>query len=309
MTSTKLCGIINVTPDSFSDGGDYFDPQKAIQHGLELVHQGAEVLDIGGESTRPGSSPVDNQDEINRITPVVKELNEKVDAEISVDTWKAEVARAAIEAGAHIINDITGLLGDSKMIDVLADSNVKIIAMFNPIIARPNHPSSAKFRDFGGEWAFSDSELQEMEKMPIVNCMMKYIDRIIELTTEKGIDQSRIIFDPGIGFALTKKENYELINAVDKIHEKGYEVFLGVSRKRFVVNTIEGLNLPSDPETDQGFNNRDLGSAIITAYAAAKDVEYVRIHSISEHKIARAIMANIVHPEKIKDESFGEYKN
>lgn len=309
MAKTKLCGIINVTPDSFSDGGQYFDPQVAINHGIELVNQGVEVLDIGGESTRPGSSPVDNQDEINRITPVIKALREQVDAELSVDTWKAEVASAAIDAGAHIINDITGLLGDPEMMDTIANSDVKVIAMFNPIIARPNHPSSAKFRDFGGHGVFSDSELQNMENMPIVDCMMVYFDRIIEMTKEKEIDQDRIIFDPGIGFALTKKENYELIHAVEEIHKRGYEAFLGVSRKRFVVNTIDGIDLPSDPKTEEGFTNRDLGSAIITAYATAKDVEYVRIHSVKEHKIARAIMSNIVHSENIQDKSFDEYQN
>lgn len=305
--TTKLAAIINVTPDSFSDGGKYFDPNQAIEHGIDIVNQGVEVLDIGGESTRPGSDTVDNQDEINRIVPVIKGLREKTDAIISVDTWKAEVATAAIKAGAHIINDITGLLGEPEMIDVIANSDVKVIAMFNPIIARPNHPNTQKFRHFGGDGVFSKEELDEMAEEPIVPVMMKYFDKVIELTEAKGIDQKRLIFDPGIGFALTKKENYELIHGVKEIHKKGYEVFLGVSRKRFVVNTISQLGLPADPETEEGFANRDLGSAIITSFAVTEGVEYVRVHSIAEHQIAIAIMEGLVHPHTVEDESFGQY--
>lgn len=311
MTMTKLCAIINVTPDSFSDGGKFFNAQKAIDHGIELVNRGAEMLDIGGESTRPGSSPVDNQDEISRIQPVVRALSEQTDAIISVDTWKAEVAQAAIEAGAHIINDITGLIGDPKMLDVIAkaDQNVKAIVMFNPPIARPNHPSSVKFRDFGGHGVFTDEEIEKMENMPIVDCMFFYFDRVFELCEKHGIDKSRLILDPGIGFALSKKENYQLIQSVELIREKGFEVFLGVSRKRFIVNTILGLDIDADPETEEGFANRDIGSAIITAFAVSKEVEYVRIHSLDEHKMAVAITSNIIHADEAEDITFDQYTN
>lgn len=311
MTMTKLCAIINVTPDSFSDGGKYFNAQKAIDHGIELVNRGAEMLDIGGESTRPGSSPVDNQDEISRIQPVIRALSKQTDAIISVDTWKAEVAQAAIEAGAHIINDITGLIGDPKMLDVIAkaDQNVKAIVMFNPPIARPNHPSSVKFRDFGGHGVFTDEEIEKMENMPIVDCMFFYFDRVFELCEKHGIDKSRLILDPGIGFALSKKENYQLIQSVELIREKGFEVFLGVSRKRFIVNTILGLDIDADPETEEGFANRDIGSAIITAFAVSKEVEYVRIHSLDEHKMAVAITSNIIHADEAEDITFDQYTN
>lgn len=311
MTMTKLCAIINVTPDSFSDGGKFFNTQKAIDHGIELVNRGAEMLDIGGESTRPGSLPVDNQDEISRIQPVIRALSKQTDAIISVDTWKAEVAQAAIEAGAHIINDITGLIGDPKMLDVIAKahSNVKAIVMFNPPIARPNHPSSAKFRDFGGHGVFTDEEIEKMENTPIVDCMFFYFDRVFELCEKHGIDKSRLILDPGIGFALSKKENYQLIQSVELIHEKGFEVFLGVSRKRFIVNTILTLDIDADPETEEGFANRDMGSAIITAFAVSKEVEYVRIHSLDEHKMAVAITSNIIHADKAEDITFDQYTN
>ncbi len=311
MTMTKLCAIINVTPDSFSDGGKFFNAQKAIDHGIELVNRGAEMLDIGGESTRPGSSPVDNQDEISRIQPVIRALSKQTDAIISVDTWKAEVAQAAIEAGAHIINDITGLIGDPKMLDVIAkaDQNVKAIVMFNPPIARPNHPSSVKFRDFGGHGVFTDEEIEKMENMPIVDCMFFYFDRVFELCEKHGIDKSRLILDPGIGFALSKKENYQLIQSVELIREKGFEVFLGVSRKRFIVNTILGLDIDADPETEEGFANRDIGSAIITAFAVSKEVEYVRIHSLDEHKMAVAITSNIIHADEAEDITFDQYTN
>lgn len=309
MTRTKLCAIINVTPDSFSDGGQYFDAQKAIDHGIELVNQGVEMLDIGGESTRPGSSPVDNKDEINRIQPVVRALSEQTDALISVDTWKAEVAQAAIDAGANIINDITGLIGDPDMLEVIAkaEPSVKAIVMFNPPIARPEHPSSSKFRDFGGHEVFTEEEHKRMENMPIVESMFFYFNRVLELCEDYGIDNGRLILDPGVGFGVSKKENYQLIQSVEQIHDKGFEVFLGVSRKRFIVNTIEGLDIVADPEVEEGFANRDIGSAIITAFAASKDVEYVRIHSVDEHKMAVAITHNIINADETEDTTFDQY--
>ncbi|HLQ74436.1 MAG TPA: dihydropteroate synthase, partial [Alloiococcus sp.] len=147
------------------------------------------------------------------------------------------------------------------------------------------------------------------ENMPIVDCMFFYFDRVFELCEKHGIDKSRLILDPGIGFALSKKENYQLIQSVELIREKGFEVFLGVSRKRFIVNTILGLDIDADPETEEGFANRDVGSAIITAFAVAKEVEYVRIHSLDEHKMAVAITSNIIHADEAEDITFDQYTN
>ncbi len=309
MVKTKICSILNITPDSFSDGGRNYQADQAIAHGLDLVDRGADMLDIGGESTRPGSSPVDLQDEIDRIVPVIKGIREKSQVPISVDTYRAPVAKAAIDAGADIINDITGLTGDVDMADLLAQEGVKAIVMFNPVIARPDHPSSQKFRDFGGQDFFTDEERAKMAQAPIEEAMMVYFDKVLNKAHQAGIDRDKILLDPGIGFGLTKKENYKLIHSVASIHDKGYPVFLGVSRKRFLVGEISKLGIEADPETQAGFLNRDLASAIITAYASHIGVDYVRVHSLDEHKIATTITHNILNSDSLDDQSFDQYKN
>lgn len=142
---TILCGIINVTPDSFSDGGKFFGVDKAVKRAMELIESGARMIDVGGESTRPGSTYVEVEEEISRVIPVIKKLKEMTDVPISIDTWKADVAEAAIEAGVDFVNDITGFMGDPKMAEVVGKSDVGAIVMFNPKIARPKHKSSANF--------------------------------------------------------------------------------------------------------------------------------------------------------------------
>ena len=148
---TLLCGILNVTPDSFSDGGRYQTVERALEQARKLIAEGARMLDIGGESTRPGSHFVEIQEEIQRVVPVIEAIRAESDILISVDTWKSEVARAALEAGADLVNDITGLLGDPQMARVIAEAGAGAILMFNPVMARPHHPSSMIFPTFGFE--------------------------------------------------------------------------------------------------------------------------------------------------------------
>ncbi len=140
-TKTAICGIINVTPDSFSDGGQFFAIEEALKQARKLIAEGATILDIGGESTRPGSSYVEIEEEIQRVVPVIKAIRQESDILISVDTWKSQVAEAALKAGAHIVNDITGLMGDEKMAEVVAKAGAQVVIMFNPVMARPQ-PSS-----------------------------------------------------------------------------------------------------------------------------------------------------------------------
>ena len=141
LTKTAICGIINVTPDSFSDGGQFFAIEEALKQARKLIAEGATILDIGGESTRPGSSYVEIEEEIQRVVPVIKAIRQESDVLISVDTWKSQVAEAALKAGAHIVNDITGLMGDEKMAEVVAKAGAQGGIMFNPVMARPQHPS------------------------------------------------------------------------------------------------------------------------------------------------------------------------
>ena len=141
LTKTAICGIINVTPDSFSDGGQFFALEQALQQARKLIAEGASMLDIGGESTRPGSSYVEIEEEIQRVVPVIKAIRQESDVLISVDTWKSQVAEAALKAGANIVNDITGLMGAEKMAEVVAKAEAQVVIMFNPVMARPQHPS------------------------------------------------------------------------------------------------------------------------------------------------------------------------
>ena len=168
---TAICGIINVTPDSFSDGGQFFALEQALQQARKLIAEGASMLDIGGESTRPGSSYVEIEEEIQRVVPVIKAIREESDVLISIDTWKSQVAEAALAAGANLVNDITGLMGDEKMADVVAKAGAKVVIMFNPVMARPQHPSSLIFPHFGFEQAFTEEELADFEKVPIEDLM------------------------------------------------------------------------------------------------------------------------------------------
>ena len=306
---TLLCGILNVTPDSFSDGGKYTSVDAALQQARKLIQEGAQILDIGGESTRPGSHHyVEIQEEIDRVVPVIEAIRKESDVLISVDTWKSQVAAAALEAGADIVNDITGFLGDSKMATVVAEYEASAVLMFNPVMARPHHPSSTIFPTFGFEPVFSVQELQKMAQEPIQDLMWSFFDRSLAEAKAAGVQMDRIMLDPGIGFGLTKRENLLLLQELETIHQKGYPIFLGVSRKRFVVNIIEEAGFETDPATETGFWNRDLASSHLTSIAASQGVEVVRVHDIPLHKMAASLGQAIFQAQEAADTNLKQYK-
>lgn len=310
---TLLCGILNVTPDSFSDGGKYTSVDTALQQARKLIQEGAQILDIGGESTRPGSHYVEIQEEIDRVVPVIKAIRKESDVLISVDTWKSQVAVAALEAGADIVNDITGFLGDPEMATVVAEHEASAVLMFNPVMARPHHPSSTIFPRFGFESVFSEQELQQMAQEPIQDLMWTFFDRSLAVAKAAGVQMDRIMLDrimldPGIGFGLTKRENLLLLQELGTIHQKGYPIFLGVSRKRFVVNIIEEAGFETDPATETGFWNRDLASSHLTSIAASQGVEVVRVHDIPLHKMAVSLGQAIFQAQEAADTNLKQYK-
>lgn len=305
---TKLCAILNVTPDSFSDGGKYFDVEMAVKRAKELVRGGADILDIGGESTRPGSKLISVEEEIERIVPVIKAIKSEMDVIISVDTWKSEVAKAVIYAGADIINDITGLLGDEKMVDVITNSNVGYVMMFNPVIIRPEHDGSKIFPKFGKNAFMTDKDLEYLQSLNILDMMEESFNKTLKIALEKGVEKERICLDPGIGFALTKRENLELIKGIDRIHDMGYLSFLGVSRKRFVVNILAENNIESDIKTEEGLFNVDLASAYLSDIASFKGVNILRVHDFNKHFSAMLIGDSIRMADKSEDINFGAYK-
>ncbi|HET0498354.1 TPA: dihydropteroate synthase [Streptococcus pneumoniae] len=307
---TAICGIINVTPDSFSDGGQFFALEQALQQARKLIAEGASMLDIGGESTRPGSSyvEVEIEEEIQRVVPVIKAIRKESDVLISIDTWKSQVAEAALAAGANLVNDITGLMGDEKMAHVIAKAGAKVVIMFNPVMARPQHPSSLIFPHFGFGQAFTVEELADFETLPIEELMEAFFERALARAEEAGIAQENILLDPGIGFGLTKKENLLLLRDLDKLHQKGYPIFLGVSRKRFVINILEENGFEVNPETELGFRNRDTASAHVTSIAVRQGVEVVRVHDVASHRMAVEIASAIRLADEAENLDLKQYK-
>ena len=305
---TAICGIINVTPDSFSDGGQFFAVDQALQQVRKLIAEGASMLDIGGESTRPGSSYVDIEEEIQRVVPVIEAIRKESDVLISIDTWKSQVAEAALKAGANLVNDITGLMGDEKMADVVAKAGAKVVIMFNPVMARPQHPSSLIFPRFGFGDPFTNEDLAYFEQLPVEDLMTVFFERALARADQAGIAKDKIMLDPGIGFGLTKKENLLLLRDLDKLHQQGYPIFLGVSRKRFVINILEENGFEVNPETEVGFRNRDTASAHVTTIAARQGVEVVRVHDVASHRMAVEIASAIRLADDAENLDLKQYK-
>ena len=307
-TKTAICGIINVTPDSFSDGGQFFAIEEALKQARKLIAEGATILDIGGESTRPGSSYVEIEEEIQRVVPVIQAIRQESDVLISVDTWKSRVAEAALQAGANIVNDITGLMGDEVMAEVVAKAGAQVVIMFNPVMARPQHPSSLIFPHFGFGETFTKEDLAEFEQLPVEELMAAFFDRALARAKKAGISKDKIMLDPGIGFGLTKKENLVLLRDLDKLHEMDYPIFLGVSRKRFVINILEENGFEVNPDTEVGFRNRDIASAHVTSIAARQGVEVVRVHDVASHKMAVEIASAICLADDAENLNLKQYK-
>ena len=308
LTKTSICGIINVTPDSFSDGGQFFAIEEALKQARKLIAEGATILDIGGESTRPGSSYVEIKEEIQRVVPVIQAIRQESDVRISVDTWKSQVAEAALRAGANIVNDITGLMGDEKMAEVVARAGAQVVIMFNPVMARPQHPSSLIFPQCGCGETFTKEDLANFEQLPVEELMTAFFDRALARAEKAGISKGNIMLDPGIGFGLTKKENLILLRDLGKLHKMDYPIFLGVSRKRFVINILEENGFEVNPDTEAGFRNRDIASAHVTSIAARQGVEVVRVHDVASHKMAIEVASAIRLADHAENLDLKQYK-
>ena len=250
----KVMGILNVTPDSFSDGGEYPTPEMGVKRALELLEQGAVIVDIGGESTRPGALPVDEETEINRIIPVISGIREKNhEVIISVDTYKSEVARRALAAGADLVNDISSLRFDRQMGELLSDfPDVPVILMHMKGTPR------------------------DMQQNPVyenvVDEILCFLEERINFCLQSGVKEERIIVDPGIGFGKGFAHNMEIFRRLSEFHSLGIPLMIGASRKSFI-NKI----YPSNPE------ERLNGSLAISALAYQHKVSLVRVHDVKEH--------------------------
>lgn len=260
---TWIMGVLNITPDSFSDGGQYLDKDKAIEQGLRLIEEGSDIIDIGGESTRPGSDPIPAEEEIRRIIPVIQALREKTKALISVDTTKSEVARAALDAGADIINDISSLRFDSGMAPLAAERDVPVILMH-----MKGMPKTMQVDPY-----YEDVLLE----------VKSFLEKRIHEAQAAGIRRERIIIDPGIGFGKRLEDNLALINKLHVLGELDRPILIGTSRKSFIGNI---LDLPPQERLE--------GSIASSILSMAHGAHILRVHDVAAIKravlVAEAIM-------------------
>jgi len=248
---THIMGILNVTPDSFSDGGRYADPEKALNHAREMVAVGADIIDIGGESTRPGAAPLSEEEELRRIIPIIERLSGELPVPISVDTYKSSVAKKALAAGAGIVNDISGLRFSPDMAAVVADAGAAVVIM---------HMKGTP-RDMQQNPVYDD----------VVGEIRNYLDAGIELAVKAGVDREKILIDPGIGFGKTLEHNLALLNRLDEFKGLGRPVLLGTSRKKFI-GTVLDLPVPEE---------RVNGTAATVALGIERGARVVRVHDVA----------------------------
>lgn len=258
---THIMGILNVTPDSFSDGGLYLDTDKAVERSFEIEKEGADMIDIGGESTRPGALPLSPEEELSRVVPVIEKLKSRLRIPISIDTFKAEVAREAIKAGASIINDISGLRFDPEMVTVAAEYDVPVVIMH--IKGTP--------RDMQINPVYQD----------LIGEIRHFLEEGISIAQKAGVDDDMIIIDPGIGFGKTFEHNLEIINRLDEFRSLGMPILLGPSRKSFIGKI---LDLPPGDRLE--------GTAAAVAIGIIKGANIVRVHDVSSIvRVARVVDA------------------
>lgn len=245
-----VMGIVNVTPDSFSDGGRFLDTGRAVEHALQLISEGADILDIGGESTRPGAEPVEAAEEMRRVLPVIRAVRSETKTLISIDTMKASVARAALEAGADIINDVTGLRADPAMLRLASECDAGLIIMH--MIGTP----------------------QTMQKLPhyddVVGEVRTYFETRLRNLEQAGISSERIVLDPGFGFGKTLEHNLSLMRSLPDLAACNRPIMVGVSRKSMIARLLE-----SDEIED-----RDWPTVALTAHARQLGARLVRVHDV-----------------------------
>ncbi len=296
---TLICAILNITPDSFSDGDANLTLDSVLDKANQFYQEGASILDIGAESTRPNSVLLTASQEIERLKPVLNALNERYPLPLSIDTWKSEVANFSLQNGASIINDITGLFGDSEMAHVISKQKANVVLMFNAAITRPKNNLSKVFPVFHIEKAnpnpiFSQAEYDRFSLLSIIDLAKYSLEKSIQIALENGIQENQIMLDPGIGFAQSHQEMLTLMQSLDSLKTLGFPLFLGVSRKRMIGTILENNHLPNDLSTIEGLNNRDLGTAMCTFYAAMHGIEVVRTHTVKEHKLACAFAESLL---------------
>ncbi len=256
---TYIMGILNVTPDSFSDGGKWNRQDAALKHTEQMIQEGADIIDIGGESTRPGYEPVLAEEEIERVIPVIEKIRQHFDIPISIDTYKSTVAKAAIAAGADLVNDIWGLKYDASLAGVIADAGVACCLMHNR------------------------SQIQEHPYENFMEDLLMDLRETVQTAKNAGIKEDQIILDPGVGFAKSYENNLEVLRCLEQCKQLGFPILLGASRK-----SVIGLTL------DLPVTSRLEGTLVTTVFAVMKQCSFVRVHDVKENvravRMAEAIL-------------------
>ncbi|MDO4453362.1 MAG: dihydropteroate synthase [Eubacteriales bacterium] len=248
--NTYIMGILNVTPDSFSDGGKWNNKDAALKHTEQMIQEGADIIDIGGESTRPGYTLLSDEEEMERVVPMIEMVKVNFDIPVSIDTYKSRVAEAAIKAGADLVNDIWGLKYDEKIADVIAENKVACCLMHNR--------KEAVYENF-------------------IEDMLNDLRETVAIAKRAGIADDKIMLDPGVGFGKTYEHNLQAIHQLERLHELSYPILLGTSRKSVIGNT---LNLPASERVE--------GTLVTTVFGVQKRAAFIRVHDVEENK--RAIL-------------------
>ncbi len=263
-----IMGILNVTPDSFSDSGKFFTVEKAVEHGLRIVREGAQIVDVGGESTRPGAEPVAAEEELRRVIPVIEKLRAKIDTVISIDTSKAQVARAAIQAGASIVNDVTGGRGDVEIMPLVAETKSAFIIMH-----MQGNPRTMQI---------------EPRYVDVVSEVADFFRQQYARALEYGINPMAIAFDPGIGFGKTLQHNLELLARLDELHVHDRPLVIGVSRKSFLAKLIDSSEM----------KDRLAPAVALTSFLRARGANVFRVHDVKENVNALRVTETILQRTK-----------
>ena len=253
-----VVGVLNVTPDSFSDGGKFLNKEIAIKQAKKLIADGADLIDIGGESTRPGANQISIDEEIQRVIPVIEELK-KENILISIDTMKHEVALAGVNAGAIIVNDVSGGLADEKMFETVANLNVPYVLM---------------------HWRGHSKNMDDLAKYDnVTQEVISELNSQINKALDKGIKKEKIVLDPGLGFAKNPEHNWQILKEIKQLTDLGFPIYIGASRKRF----LAPFSLNKDTSN---IEDRDLATSVITTYSAINNAWAVRVHDAKSNSIA-----------------------
>lgn len=265
-TRPKLMGVLNVTPDSFSDGGEFLDPASALEQVSLMVGQGAQIIDVGGESTRPGAQRISLQDEQDRVLPVIEKIKAEFDVLVSIDTMNSKTARRAVQAGADIVNDISGGLADPQMFASIQDLQCQYIL---------------------GHWRGHSDQMDSLASYSdVAREVVAELAEQVSMAVASGISRDRIVVDPGLGFAKDIHHNWDLVNRLDELEALGLPVLVGASRKRFLAHALNAI----DPAS-VSMPRRDVATAVLTALLLQRKLWGVRVHEIQGTKDAIAVVA------------------